>query len=677
MPLDQVFNQSWTRKHDSPDVPKVSAAPRTVYAHSLQDLIDICSNHAPGEQLHAAGSHWGLSDAAISDNTFIETHDPNNLHHAMGETLYTVLPGCMNDDFINALAVKKAKPFMNVPPADETIYPIHIETGKRIYQLYAELDAGDTNEKSLATLLSSKYGNDTYLGPWAFATLGGAGGQTVFGALHTGTHGGDFRIPPVAGAVMAFHLVVDGGRHYWIEPASFYFNIQAPLTDTQKLKLLYDDENFEVIRDDDIFNAVLISAGRFGIVYSIVLAAVPQYTLHQERNLTTWHDIKAQINNTDSGLYTQISDYPNKFLQIAVSVTPHNSFKSNYASVTKRRNIMVDPALATAGRAERVGDGFRYAGNSHPYEPDPANPGAAKSASFLQNACTDANFMIGVLKAVIKELEDFTSSHGAVIGPIIAAVGSAGGSGLLTLLAALLVELALLATLLAAIESAVSPRFGQVMNDLRGALLGDPTTRPAGLFVWQMIAAKVFTDLQNDAKFDAISYAVMDGFDYLDRNCTNNADSIEVFFDATDMMLVAFVDALLAFEVGQEITSGKAFVGWISLRFTGQSHALLAPQKFPISCAVEIAGLADVTGSQDLIDYAQMLALNPNFMGTLHWGQHNDSSRTQIEQRFGDPLADPNSLMARWRKALSRITQDGKLAGFSNAFTRRTGLEER
>jgi hypothetical protein len=35
----------------------------------------------------AAGSHWALSNAAISDHTFIETHDPNEAHKAMGATL--------------------------------------------------------------------------------------------------------------------------------------------------------------------------------------------------------------------------------------------------------------------------------------------------------------------------------------------------------------------------------------------------------------------------------------------------------------------------------------------------------------------------------------------------------------------------------------------------------------
>lgn len=131
-----------------------------------------------------------------------------------------------------------------------------------------------------------QFGNSSYRGSWGFATLGGAGGQTVFGALATGTHGGDFRIAPMADSVMAMHLVADGGKHYWIEPESLT-PLGTRVADDDLLTALYGQRryggrrNFEIIRDDDVFNSVLISVGRFGIVYSIVMAAVRQYCLHQ------------------------------------------------------------------------------------------------------------------------------------------------------------------------------------------------------------------------------------------------------------------------------------------------------------------------------------------------------------------------------------------------------------
>src|SRR4029453_18169477 len=98
---------------------------------------------------------------------------------------------------------------------------------------------GDHHGDSLAVLLHTDFGKSTYLGPWAFRTLGGAGGQTVFGALTTGTHGGDIRMPPIADSVMALHLVADGGMHYWIEPESLRAAFGVRLTDTARLNALY------------------------------------------------------------------------------------------------------------------------------------------------------------------------------------------------------------------------------------------------------------------------------------------------------------------------------------------------------------------------------------------------------------------------------------------------------
>jgi hypothetical protein len=136
MTLDQVFNQAWTRKHDNPAMPKFSSVPRIVFPRGLEDLIKICSTRQPNERLHAAGSHWALSAAAIADHTFIETHDPSNVHQAMGKTLFDVIPNCMNDLFIAALAQQTIKPFdVDTVSENEGLW-IH---GSNIWPIVGEL----------------------------------------------------------------------------------------------------------------------------------------------------------------------------------------------------------------------------------------------------------------------------------------------------------------------------------------------------------------------------------------------------------------------------------------------------------------------------------------------------------------------------------------------------------
>lgn len=708
MAIDEVAGQPWTRQHDDPALPVVPRAPRTLYPKSLAELIEICSTRQPAEKIRAAGSHWSLSRAAISDSVFVETHDPNNRHQAMGRTLYDVVsvPGCLNAKFVDALAGVVVPPFDDDPNnvgMNQGLYPVHIETGKRVYQLYSELDWGDDNPRSLANYLDQTKNNSSYLGSWGFQTLGGAGGQTVFGALTTGTHGGDFLMPPIADAVMALHLVADGGRHYWIEPSS-PTPLGTPLTDDAPLQALYGGlGSFEIIRDDGIFNAALVSAGRFGIVYSLVVAAVRQYCLHEERRMTTWQKIRSQIGDPTSDLYHEQVFYseqnppqqapsPNRFLQIALSVTPHLNGGSHHAGVTKRWNVplVVNPATGNpAGRMERRGERlkafdaaigaprFEAAGNSFSYSPDPKRPGMARTPGMLERACSNPDLVIGVLDIVIEEIQDYIDSNGTDVGPNIAS-NTEDGTGLQKLIPALRVIVTLLVGLSLALRllpGLGKTRLGHVMKHVKEILFLDPILRGAGIFVWHMIAAGVFSSQQGDHDYEAISYAVMDGHNYFDQGCNINVDSIEVFFNAEDPMLIAFIDALLEFEIGQEIEAGNAFVGYISMRFTQGTRALIGPQQFPLSCAVEVAGLRDATGVSPLIDFAIMLALDRNFKGILHWGQRNESRRAQVEERFGDTSDDQRGPLHVWRHALSRISQHGKLDGFSSAFTRQTGLE--
>src|SRR6185369_5158233 len=207
MAIDRVFNSPWTRKHDDPRFALIPQAPEIAYPTTLEDLIDLCKNRPADKRLKAAGSHWGLSQAAISDNTFLETHDPRNLHKALTATLHDVIPHCLNVPFLANMVTEDA------PLLGKLSYLIHVESGKRIYQLYSELDAdSDVNDPdSLAGFIKIKLENSNYGGSWGCATLGGAGGQTIVGAFNTGTHGGDFDRPPIADSVMAMHLVADGG----------------------------------------------------------------------------------------------------------------------------------------------------------------------------------------------------------------------------------------------------------------------------------------------------------------------------------------------------------------------------------------------------------------------------------------------------------------------------------
>jgi hypothetical protein len=375
-----------------------------------------------------------------------------------------------------------------------------------------------------------------------------------------------------------------------------------------------------------------------------------------------------------------------RFLQIVVCLTPTTNFSENLVGLTNRWQVTT--AEAPEGRADRVGDRGAYlpmigapeytkAGRSFPYSADPDHPLQGEEPGLLDRACANGSFVRGVLVEATKEIEDLAHSDGVVLGAGLADI-FVPGTGAVFLVSRAVFDW-LLSILRGLIESFDgNDRLGHHMEKVKNALLDpdepDPAKRAAGLVAWQLIARLIFEEMQGDLDFGALSYAVMDRKNYLDKSCEQNVDSIEVFFDATKSDVVAFVDALIAYEIAQE-GKGLAFLGYVSLRFTKPTVALIGMQTHPMTVAVEIAGLKDMSGSKELVAYAMHLARDRNYQAILHWGQGNDSSRADIEHRFGGGPTTPAGPLVKWRQELATITDQGRLDGFSSEFSRKTGLE--
>ena len=193
---------------------------------------------------------------------------------------------------------------------------------------------------------------------------------------------------------------------------------------------------------------------------------------------------------------------------------------------------------------------------------------------------------------------------------------------------------ALLAFIRGLIQSAVKPTLGETLNHVRETLRyqQDPDVKAAGSMTWQCIMHKVFSSEQEDLEFDAISYAVMDRWDYLDKSCFVNVDSLEVFFDATDSMLTYLhrcASGVRAGPGGSRVGPSPAISRF---GFTGPTCALLGMQRYPLTCAVEVAGLRGVEGSQAVVDYAHAVPLHPQFHGTGIWAQRHDATLPYVQE---------------------------------------------
>jgi hypothetical protein len=717
---DTLNHVEWRRFHDPILTPIRSDVAEVHCADEAADFIGIChARPATGLKLKAAGSHWSLSESTVSDDSTLETHWPDAdvvpRNTGLAVDLLDLISNPLFDSLANnpPTAPNAAKGDPCLRDGARNCFFIHLKSGTRVYEAYSVMDGMAAAPTKLAQALNAKLvggpNAGAYDGPWGFMTLGGAGGQTVFGALTTGTHGGDFRQRPISDAVVALHLVTDGGDHFWIEPRSS--PVEFPIADDAKLQAVYGGLNpnvhFDIIRNNDVFHSVVVGVGRFGVVVSMVLRVVPQYCLLEHRRLSNWSDIKATLkgparhhafdfafftapnaasDKTDfDNRFVDAAATQNRFLQIAINPTPH-LHDDHRCGVTQRwfhpntKPEAIDPNTGELrGRSERGTPAV--AGKTSNYEPpDSPTDSGSSSGTFISRACGNGSFLVGLLREVLKAIEQVIIDNAVVAGGVVAgaiAVGAgsvvaAVGASLCPVLAAIVLALAALAAALEAAgdDTSLAQAANTVIKAI-DAIPGVPTEFKVMLL--RIVFKQLFESQQSNRDYAAISYAVMDGHDYLDRSCFGNAESIEIFFDASRPdVYCSFVDAVLAFEAAQEESAMQFTVGYISLRYVGGSRALIAPAQFSETVAIEISGIRDAAGSVPFIMNAVKLARNPMFAGCFHWGQFNPLTRAEVEKLYG---AAPALRLSRWRNSLRQLTKNGALDGFSSKFTRQAGLE--
>jgi hypothetical protein len=125
----------------------------------------------------------------------------------------------------------------------------------------------------------------------------GPSGATLAGVLSTSTHGAAFPWSLLADTVRAVHLVGPGGEQWWIEG-------DTPVANQKKLQLRYpkiDKAHFIAkgwngipgLTSQDVLNAVTVSMGTMGVIYSVVLETVPQFGVRQVVHPANWQDLLA------------------------------------------------------------------------------------------------------------------------------------------------------------------------------------------------------------------------------------------------------------------------------------------------------------------------------------------------------------------------------------------------
>jgi FAD/FMN-containing dehydrogenase len=182
-------------------------------------------------------------------------------------------------------------------------------------------------------------------------TSGASNGQTIAGALSTGTHGSAFEVGAMQDFIVGIHLVVSPSRHVWLERASYPVVHQLFAT-----KLGAD-----LICNDTLFNSALVSFGSFGIIHGVLLETEPIYLLeaHRER-LPLNSSLRQAMTSLD---FTGVKlPHPNEQpYHFEIQVNPHNLKKGAYIRTMYKRPFTKDHQLEVEDEVEvedRPGDDF-------------------------------------------------------------------------------------------------------------------------------------------------------------------------------------------------------------------------------------------------------------------------------------------------------------------------------
>lgn len=210
----------WQIVNENQSTPSMAGMKAT--AERLQRLIQFAT--AQGARLRPMGSRWSFSEVSAPDHSWGLETQRLNYRFPVGPN--SLEPGCA------------------FTPAD-----LHfVQAGCSIAEINADLEGGSP--------------------PRALRTSGASNGQTIAGALGTGTHGSAIDTGAMESQVLGIQLLT-GSKNLWLEHPD-----HPVMNAAFAVKL-----GAEFRRDAKLFSAALVSLGALGVVHSVLLSVVPRYRL--------------------------------------------------------------------------------------------------------------------------------------------------------------------------------------------------------------------------------------------------------------------------------------------------------------------------------------------------------------------------------------------------------------
>ncbi len=289
--------------------------PNRVYPRTVADVVAAVKQAALNDlPVKAIGGGWSFSDASLPMTNQADvdavsilkrgangTQDFHNILQGLNNG--TVLPADFQPEVVDSdLAGSQTydqttleevtASGANLPLASETmlidtrglasslqgqLHSILSDPARRSTKHYFHVEAGITME-DLDQLLDHQNPR------LALQASGGSVGATLAGTLASATHGAEFQWPLLIDCVRAIHLVAPDGKEWWIEgdvPIADFTRLRRTYPNISRNRFVSGSRHLSGLSAQDILNAVIVSMGTMGVVYSVVLEVVPQFGLQQ------------------------------------------------------------------------------------------------------------------------------------------------------------------------------------------------------------------------------------------------------------------------------------------------------------------------------------------------------------------------------------------------------------
>ncbi len=311
----RVFEEdrsSWTNYHENvtqKNVKKVFTVYRpsgssTVRGYNettalLQKLFRRAVNN--GVRMRGVGGTWSLSRAAAVDGYVLDTR---NLNYG-----FNISASSVSRDFTGD---------------HEKLF--FAQCGANVWEISQQLEARDLS----------------------FHTTGASNGQTIVGAISTGTHGSVLDFGGIQDHVVGLHLIVSPTKTIYLERAS------RPVVSNRFVNNL----GAELRRDDDLFNAALVSFGSFGIIHGVMIEATDIFLMNTHSRYLTYN---AALKHTMDTLdFSNLPKLPRENVRpyfFKLVVNPHNMEDGVYTKVSYKEPFTLSHPIDYSVDGSGIGPG--------------------------------------------------------------------------------------------------------------------------------------------------------------------------------------------------------------------------------------------------------------------------------------------------------------------------------